>query len=185
MTSTQLFTEILNRCGEGYENWTDRAKAHFKSAIIEIVKSGKFHETQYPGLIFRKEVTGLTGAAIAFTSFVQSGYEFIKWIKMQKNPATTTVYKDVLLMSYPEYLAYTNNSNLVLADQIYAYLLYDGTSVKLNFADAAVSGDKWYPVFVAWNDFLLGLDTSAVYGDELLETAIQLAVAKLKAEIEA
>jgi hypothetical protein len=190
MTNTALLTEILNRCGEGYENWTERAKAYFKSSVIEMVKSRRFHETQFPGLIYRKEVTSQTSASIAYTTFIQSGYEFIRWITFGFIASGGFTTLNVQILSFPEYQAWLLNSALITdATQLYAYEVSAGmgSSATLNFKTALASGDKLYPTFVAWNDVIWttpNTDLAGHFSDEFLETAIQLSVEKLKSEIE-
>ncbi len=39
MTVTQLAAEICSRAGEGYQNYTDRALAHFKSAVLALLNT--------------------------------------------------------------------------------------------------------------------------------------------------
>jgi len=187
MTNTALFTEILNRCGEGYEGWTERAKAAFKSTIIEMVKSDMFHETEYPGLIFRKEVTGLSGASVAFSSIIQSGYEFIRWLSFDATIASPAATKKVQIVSYPEYQAYVYNPSILGSSDTIAYETYTGSAVNLTFSFTVATGDKFYPAYVAWYSGLTetaSLELSPYFSDIFLETAIQLSVKKLTEEIE-
>lgn len=50
MTVTQLLAEICSRAGEGYQNYTDRAKAHFKTAVITMLYSSLNPDLDAPSL---------------------------------------------------------------------------------------------------------------------------------------
>ena len=50
MTVTQLLAEICSRAGEGYQNYTDRAKAHFKTAVLTMLYSSLNPDLDAPSL---------------------------------------------------------------------------------------------------------------------------------------
>lgn len=52
MTVAQLLAEICSRCGEGYENYTERAQQCFESAIRTAIYSDQMNEADAPG-VFR------------------------------------------------------------------------------------------------------------------------------------
>jgi len=50
MTVTQLAAEICSRAGEGYQNYTARALAHFKSAVLALLNTSMSPDLDAPGL---------------------------------------------------------------------------------------------------------------------------------------
>ncbi len=50
MTATQLLAEICSRAGEGYQNYTARAAAHFKAAVISMLYASKTPDIDAPAL---------------------------------------------------------------------------------------------------------------------------------------
>ena len=48
MTVTQLAAEICSRAGEGYQNYTDRALAHFKSAVLALLNTSMSPDVDAP-----------------------------------------------------------------------------------------------------------------------------------------
>ena len=50
MTVTQLAAEICSRAGEGYQNYTARALAHFKSAVLALLNTSMSPDVDAPGL---------------------------------------------------------------------------------------------------------------------------------------
>lgn len=63
MTVAQLLAEICSRCGEGYENYTERAQQCFESAIRTAIYSDQMNEADAPG-VFRVGVYNPTLPAI-------------------------------------------------------------------------------------------------------------------------
>lgn len=57
MTATELLSEILLRCGEGYENYTERAKAAFNASVHEFIDNYKTRMDALTGLIYTGEYT--------------------------------------------------------------------------------------------------------------------------------
>lgn len=54
MKVSDFVSEILSRCGEGYENWADRAKSAIKYSIYDLVRSGAYDSNDYFGLLKEK-----------------------------------------------------------------------------------------------------------------------------------
>lgn len=63
MTVTQLAAEICSRAGEGYQNYTDRALAHFKSAVLALLNTSMSPDLDAPGLcaIYEDESYDVSG----------------------------------------------------------------------------------------------------------------------------
>jgi hypothetical protein len=57
MTVAQLVSEICSRAGEGYQNYTERAKAHFRAAAIRAAEGTKNIDVDAPGMYAIGEVT--------------------------------------------------------------------------------------------------------------------------------
>lgn len=51
MTFTQLATELCNLCGEGYQDYINRAKEHLYRAFDNLILTGQAREDEYYGLI--------------------------------------------------------------------------------------------------------------------------------------
>ena len=51
MTFTELAQEVLNRCGEGFQDYIERAGEHLKKNIEDLINNGAMGEADYPGLI--------------------------------------------------------------------------------------------------------------------------------------
>ena len=66
MTVTQLAAEICSRAGEGYQNYTDRALAHFKSAVLALLNTSMSPDVDAPGLcaIYENESYDVSGGIL-------------------------------------------------------------------------------------------------------------------------
>lgn len=66
MTVTQLAAEICSRAGEGYQNYTDRALAHFKSAVLALLNTSMSPDVDAPGLcaIYEDESYDVSGGIL-------------------------------------------------------------------------------------------------------------------------
>ena len=59
MKVSDLLTEICNRAGEGYQNYADRARSHFRSAALSLAEESKNIDVDAPGLYAIGETTVL------------------------------------------------------------------------------------------------------------------------------
>ena len=50
MTVAELLAEICSRCGEGYENYTERARQAFESGVSGLLYGSRISEIEAPGL---------------------------------------------------------------------------------------------------------------------------------------
>ena len=66
MTVTQLAAEICSRAGEGYQNYTARALAHFKSAVLALLNTSMSPDVDAPGLcaIYENESYDVSGGIL-------------------------------------------------------------------------------------------------------------------------
>jgi len=52
MTFTELANEVILRCGEGFQDYLERAKSHLVKNFEELIMGGAVGEQDYAGLIF-------------------------------------------------------------------------------------------------------------------------------------
>jgi hypothetical protein len=52
MTFTELANEVILRCGEGFQDYVERAKSHLVKNFEELIMGGAVGEQDYAGLIF-------------------------------------------------------------------------------------------------------------------------------------
>jgi len=55
MTFTQIYAEICQRAGQGYSNFTDRAKSAFWRSVGDIIRSGEFAAEEARGITHTSE----------------------------------------------------------------------------------------------------------------------------------
>ena len=55
MTMGEVYLDILQRAGEGYANYLDRAREMFWRALTDIIKSGQFNQQEVAGITVLKE----------------------------------------------------------------------------------------------------------------------------------
>lgn len=53
MTFLQIYTEIINRAGEGYDAYISRAEEMFWKAVSTIIRSGEYTDTEIRNLSYR------------------------------------------------------------------------------------------------------------------------------------
>lgn len=185
MTVAQLATEILSRCGEGYENWTDRALASFKSVAISYMSSPTFYSYECHGLVYNDIYTA-TGAvtSISIPGLIGVGRELVKFLDLKK--VVKSVTTAVNLVSYAEKLASAYNSELAGTSQW--YLSNEGTDTLIIFDEALAKDDMIEFAVIAWDNSLLA-DTANVISDYLtggfLQACITGAVSLLQKELRA
>jgi len=77
MTFTELAQEVLNRCGEGFQDYIERAGEHLKKNIEDLINNGAMGEADYPGLIV--EYLDAYSVTIPLSSFFGSeSYQLLK-----------------------------------------------------------------------------------------------------------
>jgi len=189
MTRLGLFTEICNRCGEGFENWIERAKAHFKASVIELLAQGGFVQNEYPIMLLEGSyVFEADNTIINLSDIIDSQYSIIEFNKV-KHTTLDGVESKVHVLNFSDYQAYEYNTTLLPSGDIAAYYRSDGALVFANIS--METSDVIDYVLTVWTDEWLNTtleadaDTviDAYWSPIFLELAIQSASAKLKAEI--
>lgn len=184
MTVLELTTEILNRCGEGYENWTDRAKETFHASVVSLIMSNQYDPYDYHGLIreISHTVSG-TPTSVDITILIPDDFGFIRFIDIKKT--TGSVVSRVDLVSYVEKLATDFNAELK-ADVLQWYFLSDETGNYINFGAALANDDTITCTAIVWINALLDVDATLVSDymtEQFIQDAITLSVQNLKKEL--
>jgi hypothetical protein len=191
MTVTTLLTEITNRCGEGYATWTDRAKAAFRSAVISLIKSGGFIESDYRGLV--KAMTYTVGGSgvtsVALSAFLPSGTGADDVIAMRQfaiNIGASTFY--VPLLSLAQYNAYQLRPQILTGWSRALYVGSNSSNVPTLYiiGGALASPNTITYTAVVWIQALLttgGADLAPYFTEPFIEQAIAIAAENLMAEI--
>lgn len=139
MTVTQLLAEICSRAGEGYQNYTDRAKAHFKTAVLTMLYSSLNPDLDAPSLykIVRTLATSESSSIMLSDLLMLAGLTegTIDTLRygIDSNAAMTTTLADD---NDIKYTARTSGSegNLIGVE----YILPSSTNSPLSFSVAEV-----------------------------------------------
>lgn len=190
MTNATLISRVQSLAGEGFEDWDASTRSAIRESIIVLVKSRNFNISDYPGLVVEKDIVpGVTTTSIAFSTIIPSGYELVEWLSIKKRPTGGTGSTDtnISIITFPQYEAYTMNTNLLRSNQSYAYVTYT-TVPTLQFDGAFVATDTLKIKAIMWYDTILtasALELSVYFSDAFLDAVIAMAVQRLQAEINA
>ena len=185
MTVATLAAEILSRCGEGYENWTIRAKAAIKAAIYDVARSGKYGQADFFGLIHEGDYDpGSWGTSVELRNILNTAnYEIISTLLLQLEKTDTTV--DISLASYSEWIASGYNSELSAGINVW-YLTADETGRFIKFGSVAPETDDVLKyAFVVWPPELATDETelSDYFAGGFISDVAEIATARLKKEL--
>lgn len=186
MTITELKNEILYRCGEGYENWGDRAEQAFRASVAELIGSNIYSGAEYHGLISQGSYTASGGeTSLEISALLGANYELIRFMEATLVRDTDTYRAD--LASYAEHRAALLNTRLSNDSKTW-YLTNDETGTFVNFGEALVLADEIFFTAIAWHsDFFNDGDVNAsdFFSEYFLQSAISMAVEKLQRELKA
>lgn len=190
MTVTTMLAEITSRCGEGYENWSARAQAHFKQTVIDMIRSKAYDMSAYHGLVYSKSYTvpgssPATISSVAIGTFIGADYELIEFYDIYYT-ATTVWHVDIV--NRVESYASSLNSELKSSDRKQWYWNYDASSNSLVFETAIVATTPIYFTCAVWIDSLLTTGATIIsdyFTQAFLQDAINMAADRLIVELKA
>lgn len=189
MTVTTMLSEITSRCGEGYENWSARAQAHFKQAVADMIRSRAYDMSQYHGLVYSKGYSVPSSPAtisqIAIGTLIGADYELIEFYEIYYT-ATTKWYVDIV--NRTESYASSLNNELKSSDRKQWYWNYDTSSNSLVFETAIAKETVIYFTCAVWIDSLLTTGATVIsdyFTQSFLQDAINTAAERLIAELKA
>lgn len=198
MTVTEVLTEITSRCGEGFANFTERAKAAFNASVRDIIANPGTRQEAITGLIYTGTYT--------FPSAVKS--LAVAELLSEANYTTGTVrYMDYTspedgsgYASTPLEQVSANQEkaitlNLKLATYVGDVLLYkyESTSTDAPAPCITLLGDAEFEdagellfTIIGWDDTYIntgGNEMSTIFSPLSLELLIAMSVDRLRKEI--
>jgi len=185
MIVSEALTEVLNRCGEGYENWTERAKEALRYAIISLTAT--MPTDAYPGLLLDDNyLIPSPQSSIQMDELIGSSREFIRLIDMKHRVSPATPLR-VSMVSYGEYVATQHNSLMSTNTSIW-YMRHDGTGVWIQFGEVLPANTEIAFAMVTWEKGLLdtgNVELTDYMSAPFLNTAIDMAAKRLYGELRA
>lgn len=82
MTFLELTTELLNRCGEGYQDYLAEAKAILIKVFSDMIVNGAVTEDEYFGLIANTTAIGFTTPFPVYDVIQAEGFNFVKFLSV-------------------------------------------------------------------------------------------------------
>lgn len=160
MTATQLLTEICNRAGEGYQNYTTRAGELFKAAVTAMIASGQLKERDAPGLLREGQITLDTeGSEIAMSVFLlDAGLDngVFKRLIYSYTESETDYEFQMEQITVNEHRVYALNPNIINSKEDIAFykLTGSGTASILEFVMPEVyeTGSAIDYIMLGWSD---------------------------------
>lgn len=195
MTVTELLAEILYRCGEGYENWTERAKEAFHAAVVDYIKDTPYDAYDYHGLIIEGTYSVADGTTIAYISMetlFAANWELIRFLELKKIVGSVTT--PVNVVSRVEKIAADHNTDLGAGVSLWHWandggagntLVFD-VALTTNEAEGVISSMSY--VAAIWDNTLLdtgGTIISDYFTNDFLNAAIDRAALRLTKELRA
>ena len=102
MTMGDVYLDILQRAGEGYANYLDRAREMFWRALTSIIKSGQFSQQETEGITTLAETeTGLTDYAFSVDDWNYTGTILHIIVQLAPNDPNNVIYTYVTPESFP------------------------------------------------------------------------------------
>jgi hypothetical protein len=198
MTAESLIIEITSRCGEGYENYSDRAKAMFNAAVRELISNPSAKQEALTGLISTGEYTFLADSPSVLVSDILAaagcGVGIIRYMDYT-SPDDGEGYINAVLEQVEQHQERAMQLCSNLAYSVDTVLLYryernlsdasDGMITLLGGLEFEADGVIMFSV-IGWSDTYLNTDInemSTLFAPAILEVLIQQSVAKLRQEI--
>lgn len=147
MTVAQLVSEICNRAGEGYQNYTERAKAHFRAAAIRVAEEAKNIDVDAPGMYAIGEVSVSNDSQKLYLLGIlnKEGME-IGTVKSLRYGTTSLASMTTVLGNYHSNIKYTArphipNGNLLSVEYVVPLASEEPFGVSVEEVERTV-GDK-------------------------------------------
>lgn len=147
MTVAQLVSEICNRAGEGYQNYTERAKAHFRAAAIRVAEGTKNIDVDAPGMYAIGEVSVSNDSQKLYLLGIlnKEGME-IGTVKSLRYGTTSLASMTTVLGNYRSNIKYTArphipNGNLLSVEYVVPLASEEPFGVSVEEVERTV-GDK-------------------------------------------
>jgi len=189
MTVTTMLAEIISRCGEGYENYTARAKAIFNASVRDLIANANANPNAITGLIYTGEYT-LPGNAISIpvNTFIEiAGYStgilrYMDYTSPTGGQATPSQEKAINLRG--------SIASAVGSAIYFKYQSSDGVDeasciFPINDVVFEANGIILFTV-IGWNDTYVDTGSnmiSTMFSPITLESLIRLSSEKLRQEI--
>lgn len=132
MIMSTVYADILSRAGEGYSNYTTRAREIFWRAIATIMRSGEFTQDEAKGMYMKFSMV------IPLMSFpfdiedIATGYEvFNLQVKLSPNSPNTAIYTQLSPADYPGHARKT--ALLAMTDIPEVLWTYEQPNLKVAF----------------------------------------------------
>lgn len=198
MTVTEVLTEITSRCGEGFANFTERAKAAFNASVRDIIANPGTRQEAITGLIYTGKYTfPSTASSLAVVELLsEAGYTTgtVRYMEYT-SPEDGDGYEAVPLeqVSANQAKAISLNSRLGTAVGSVLFYKYESTSPDAPAPCITLIGDAEFEdagellfTIIGWDDTFLntgGNDMSVMFSPLSLEMLIMMSADRLRKEI--
>lgn len=187
MTVTQLAAEICSRAGEGYQNYTARALAHFKSAVLALLNTSMSPDVDAPGLcaIYENENYDVSGGILLSAIYERLNLTDARILSIEVNG------EPLERLSAQQYAASKLRPDILInGSTYYLYSSEEGTGGKIVILDFVSVGRIPLVIrAIGWRAELSStasnISIESYFSTNMLEKAIMLATEELKREIAA
>ena len=186
MTLAELQQEILSRCGEGYENWADRAQSAFKTSVYDLIKSGEYEPYDYHGLLFSSEETLDSGTTdILLSKWIGEYKEYISCISMKRSLGTQVTKIDIV----PKTSVLMGVLNPELLTGVTQWVLSSTSAGKTLTFDSAISTTETETatmLMLVWDTVVMDADATIIsdyYSMGFLNAVIDQSVRRIIGEV--
>lgn len=183
MTLAELRQEILSRCGEGYENWTDRAYAIFKTAVFDLVKSGEYEPYDYHGLIFTShEELDIGTTEVLISKWIGEYKEYVSCISMKRSLGSQVTKIDIV----PQTSVLMGVLNPELLTGVTQWVLTSTAVGKFLSYDLVEEIETVDMVLIVWDNEVMrdaGAVVSDYYSTQFLNAVIDQSVRRIIGEV--
>lgn len=182
MTFTELAQEVLYRCGEGYQDYLDRAKAHLVKNFELLMLSSEMKETDYYGMIREVEFTTPENPLSVLDIFDEESERsvgMLRFMYLQRANASLQVEKYKLdMITNDEYSNYSKISDFI---ERYSYYMSES---NFNFVTDFSLNDRLYFTYLKrYEQQSVETDLVDLFSDNFISKSIDLTVQSLYKEI--
>lgn len=174
MTFLELTTELLNRCGEGYQDYLVEAKAILIKVFSDMIVNGAVTEDEYYGLIAKLPTTNFSSQYNVFADISQESDNLVKILSVEVDG----VRLDQITNS--EYTRRTQISNLLP----FCYYYLDGKLYFINIPSTPIPTSLSLRYIRRFEE-TVSQDLNYLFTESFLNKALDLAVPIVYQEINA